>query len=362
MQRSSMSGKRRGSGTRTSIALGWGLVLMLAASRGVAQTGSAPEPPVYPKRNVADGYVVDASWPSGRGTYSWGATPGVAVDGQDNVWMFTRSEMPVQVYAPDGKFLRGWGRDIIGAAHHIRIDPDGNVWCADTERHVVRKFTPGGDMVLTLGVEDEAGSDERHLFMPTDIAIAADGDLFVTDGYGNNRVVHFDARGKFVKTWGKLGVAPGEFSQPHAIAIDSADRLYVVDRNNARIQVFDRSGKSLDQWRNLVTPWGIWITPQDEIFVCGASPMLWAEAANLSSPPKDQILLRFDPSGRVRQIWTFPAAAEVEAEEKAIVRPGELAWVHAVAVDSKGNVFMGDIRGERLQKFVPVQADASAVE
>jgi len=215
----------------------------------------------------------------------------------------------------------------------------------------VRKFTPQGKLLLTLGTEGAAGADESHLNMPTDMAIAPSGDVFVSDGYGNNRVVHFDAQGRFVKTWGKLGAGPGEFSCPHAIAIDSKGRLYVADRNNSRVQVFEQSGKFVTEWVNLVVPWGLWVTPKDEIFVCGSSAMRWAEGGMLGVPPKDQVVVKFTTEGRAVELWTFPLG--VEGKE----RPGELDWVHGIALDSRGNVYLGDIMGKRAQKFVRLEPD-----
>src|SRR6185369_13880749 len=105
---------------------------------------------------------------------------------------------------------------------------------------------------------------------PTDMAISPAGDIFVSDGYGNARVVHFDKTGKFVKAWGSMGVRPNQFSIPHAIAMDSTGRLYVADRNNVRVQVYSQAGELLDSWSNVLVPWGFCMTPRDEIWICGS--------------------------------------------------------------------------------------------
>ena len=179
------------------------------------------------------------------------------------------------------------------------------------------------------------------------MAITPSGDVFVTDGYGNNRVVHFDGDGRFVKTWGRLGTKPGEFSVPHAIALDSKGCLYVADRNNARVQVFDQSGRFLAEWRDKLVPWGFAVTRDDEIWVCGSSPMRWrAGDQMLGVPPKDQVFMKFDTDGRLLQLWTAPVGVEGHA------RPGDCIWVHCMAVDSKGDLYAGDIMGKRAQKFV----------
>jgi DNA-binding beta-propeller fold protein YncE len=307
--------------------------------------------PDFPRVNLAPWYEVDAKWPAWPEQYEAAAVPGIAVDGQDNIWVFSRSKPPVQVYRPDGKLVRAWGDDTIGSAHHLKIGPDGNVWISDIGLHVVRKFSPGGEILLTLGTPGKTGDDEHRLHAPTDMAIASSGDVFVSDGYGNNRIVHFSADGKFVKQWGKLGVGPTDFSLPHAIAIDSQGRLYVADRNNVRVLVYDPSGKLLDTWSNVIVPWGLWMLPNDELWVCGSSPMPWRDdpdypGAPLSCPPRDQILMRFNTAGRLLQLWTVPKGQDGKEQ------PGDVNWIHCIAADSQGNLYLGDIIGKRAQKFI----------
>src|SRR6185436_11303725 len=214
----------------------------------------------------------------------------------------------------------------------------------------VRQYSPDGKLLLTLGTPGEKGEDESHMNMPTDMAVAPSGDVFVSDGYGNNRVVHFDKRGKFVKAWGKRGAGPGEFNLPHAICMDSKGRLYVADRTNARIQVFDQSGAFLEQWTQLLVPWGLWITTKDEIWACGSSPTLDRNEQGMTGiTPRDQVFMRFSTSGKLLELWSPKLG--VEGQEK----PGETDWVHAVAMDSKGNLYAGDIKGKRVQKFVVIR-------
>lgn len=304
----------------------------------------------YPKIDLAVGYEVDPDWPNRPEGIAWRYMTGVAVDSQDRVWTLNAVDPPVQVYDSDGNFIKSWGSGMFKNPHFIRVDSEGHVWCADYGNHTVRKFTEEGELLLTLGTPDMPGRDEDHLNRPTDAAITPEGDVFITDGYGNNRVVHFDREGNFVKSWGELGVGPGNLSQPHSIAVDSKGRLYVGERNNCRIQIFDQQGKSLGQWLDLINPWGIWITPADEIYVCGSSPARWTEKwGNLGNPPTNQLLLRLDVEGRVHQIWTFPLAREGE------MIPGHLDWAHGLAVDSKGNLYIGDVAdnspAHRVQKF-----------
>jgi hypothetical protein len=309
-----------------------------------------PDRPPYPRVNLAPWYEVEPGWPKAPKGVQWGHVPGVAVDAKDNVYVFTRAKPPVQVYAPDGTHLRSWGSDTIETAHHLKIDAEGHVWIADIGLHVVRKCSPEGKILQTFGLPGEKGCDERRMNMPTDMVVTPTGDVFVSDGYGNNRIVHFDKTGKFVKAWGQLGIGPNDFSLPHAIALDSKGRLFIADRNNTRIQVYDQSGKLLDSWANVIVPWGFHMTAQDELWCCGSSPMPWRHDekypdAPLSCPPKDQIVVKYDASGKVKLLATFPKGEDDKE------RPGDLNWVHAVAVDSKGNLYLGDIIGKRVQKF-----------
>jgi hypothetical protein len=309
--------------------------------------------PAYPRVNLAPHYEVDASWPQRRPDVPWGPVPSVAVDRHDNVWIHTRTNPAVQVYSPEGRYLKGWREDHPNSlAHGVRFDPEGNVWLVDVGLHIVRKFTPDGRLLLTLGTPGEPDEDVRHFNRPTDVAFAPNGDILVSDGYGNARVVRFDRRGRFIRAWGRLGVAPGQFSIPHSIVCDSKGRVYVADRNNVRIQVFDLRGRLLDVWANILVPWGLWLGPGDQVWVCGSSPMPWRTDpkypdAPLGCPPKDQLFMKFSPQGRLLQLWTLPKGQDGKEQ------PGELNWVHGIALDSKGNVYLGDIIGQRVQKFVP---------
>ena len=325
-------------------------------SCGAQEKESKPKAklPDFPKTNLAKTYKVDPNWPKRLSEMHWGHIPGIAVSKKDEIYVFTREKPPIQVYSPEGKLLRSWGADTIDTAHHIKIDKLGNIWLADIGHHVVRKYSPEGKVLLTIGIPGEFGEDERRLKMPTDMAIAPNGDVFISDGYGNNRIVHCDANGKFIKQWGKMGTGPTDFSLPHAIEIDSKGRLYVADRNNVRVQVYSQEGKLLDSWNNLIVPWGFCINDNDEIWVCGSSPMPWREdpkykGAPLGCPPFDQLLLKMNPQGKVLQLVVFPKGDDDKE------KPGDLNWVHCIAEDSKGNLYLGDIIGKRAQKFVPIK-------
>lgn len=302
--------------------------------------------PSYPPQPTVIEYAVDPAWPKRPPEFGPpAAVPGIAVDREDRVWCVERGKVPVQVYSVQGELVRSWGQGQFRSPHSVRIDGQGNVWITDFAAHVVKKLSPEGRLLLTLGTPGKPGEDATHFNGPTDTAIAPTGDVFVSDGYGNRRVVHFDAQGKFVKSWGQYGGGPGQFCLPHQIAIDSRGVLYVADRNSGRIQLFDQQGTPLDQWCHVIMPWGLWITPRDEIWACGSSPQQWFKDGRYP-PPKDQMFLRFSSDGKVRQLWTVPLGQD--GKEK----PGECNWLHAVAVDSEGNIYAGDILGKRMQKFV----------
>jgi sugar lactone lactonase YvrE len=312
-------------------------LLVLCNSAGLQLRGEIPEVSVS----------VDPSWPQKPEAITWGALSGVTVDHRDQVYVFNRSEPTVQVYSPDGALIRSWSTGNAKGTHHIKLDPDGNVWIADFRNHVIEKYTPEGKRLLTLGEAGKAGCDEGHFNGPTDMAFLPCGDVFISDGYGNRRVVHFDKEGRFVKAWGEEGTAPGQFALPHGIAIDSQNRIYVADRNNARTQVFDTDGKLLAVWDSEIMPWGFALAENDEIWVCGSTRVRQPNDDGwIITPPVAQLLVKFNTEGKalLRVPLEMPSAAGSN--------PGDVDWVHCIAVDSKGRIYLGDIQGKRVQRFV----------
>jgi DNA-binding beta-propeller fold protein YncE len=308
-----------------------------------------------PEAELLTEYDVDKSWPKRPETVKpFGWVSGLAIDAKDNVWLFNKGPDPVQVYAADGTFVRAWGQGSFQDPHQLRIDHEGNIWLADFGLHVVRRYTPEGKLLTTLGTQGEAGEDATHFNRPTDMAITPAGDVFVTDGYGNHRVVHFDKSGKFVKAWGKKGNDPGNFVLPHAIVVDPKGILYVADRNSGRVQLFEQSGSFVDQWSNVLMPWGISVNSRGDVWVCGSSPHWWVRDGK-APEFKDQIFVRFSPDGRVRQTWTIPFGDPKKPKETP---KGGAVGVHCIAEDSKGNLYVGDIYSEQAQKFVPVRQPA----
>jgi hypothetical protein len=328
------------------------VLLSTGAALAIQNQHAAP----YPRVDNAIGYKVDPSWPTEKppGGEWLAAMSSIAIAPDGNIWTFNRGKIPVQVYTPQGKLVKHWGEGMFRNPHTVRFDNAGGLWIIDTLSHAVRKFDTDGKVLMTVGTLDQPGEDQNHLNQPNDVAFAANGDLYISDGYGNDRVVVFDKNGKFIRTWGKLGTAPGEFSQPHGIALDSKGRVYVADRNNSRVQIFDPNGKFLTEWKNIVTPWYIVITGNDDVYVCGSSPMLWSQVserqAALATPPKDQLFMKLDTEGRIKQLWVIPKG------ENGKEQPGDLNWVHGMAVADDGTIYFGDVQGKRAQKFVPIGA------
>lgn len=334
-----------------SICLATLCVGLLVSSCNAVSAAEAGDDPVVTEYDVVPTWPQRPEHVSGKGWVS-----GLAIDKDDRVWFFRKGPDPVQVYTSEGEFVRTWGKGLFENPHQLRIDHEGNVWVADFGAHVVQKFDQEGKLLLTLGTKGQKGEDATHFNMPTDMAITPTGEIFVTDGYGNRRVVHFTPEGKFIKTFGTAGPGPGQFVLPHAIVLDSKGLLYIADRNSGRIQVFNQEGKFLNQWSNVLMPWGLSVTKDDQLWVCGSSPHWWFRHGKYPEY-KDQILMRFTTDGRITQSWVLPLGdigTNKDVPDTSKLKPGETVGAHCIAQDSKGNVYVGDIYGERAQKFVPI--------
>jgi sugar lactone lactonase YvrE len=217
-------------------------------------------------------YRLVPAWGQVPGSGEWGDVPGVAVDREGNIFAFRRAEPPILKFDPAGKLLATFGQGLIGSAHGFRIDKDGFLWAADYRAvdgkgQQILKMTPDGKVVMTLGTKGVAGDSPSTFNGPCDVAFGANGDIFVADGHVNARVVKFSKDGAFIKSWGTRGSGQGQFNVPHAIAIDSRGRVFVADRNNARLEIFDQDGAYLDEWKQFGRPSGIFIAPDDTLYV-----------------------------------------------------------------------------------------------
>lgn len=187
---------------------------------------------------------------------------------------------------------------MFASAHGLRVDAKDNIWVTDNGNHTVIKFSRDGKVLMTLGEKNVAGEDAAHFDKPTDIAFAQNGDFYIADGYGNSRVVKFNQEGKFLMAWGKKGAGPGEFNLPHAIRLDAAGQVYVGDRENDRVQVFDANGKFLRQFGGFA-PFGLFITPDQTLFVAtwrdggaGRCRVRWRNQRKASSEVRGALTLK----------------------------------------------------------------------
>lgn len=270
-------------------------------------------------------FDMDAAFITLPDSMTLGACSGVAVNSEGNIYLFHRGKQPIICLDATGKFIRSWGDDVIGSAHGLRIDRDDNVWVTDIGNHQVLKFSPKGELLLSLGKAGTAGDGVDEFNKPTDIAFGADGEFYVTDGYGNNRVMKFTPHGGFLDQWGEAGGGPGQFNLPHTVVIDRQGRILVGDRENDRIQVFESSGQLVAVWPGFA-PYGLAYDGQGHLFVADG------RANNV---------LQLDEAGKIVNSWG--------QEGK---QPGEFQLPHMLAADAVGNLFVGEIKGERFQKLM----------
>ncbi len=254
-----------------------------------------------------------------------GKCSAVAVDSHSQVYLLHRGKVPLLCFDSNGKFVRGWGDEYVNTPHGLRIDRDDNIWITDIGNHLVLKFSPAGKLLLSLGTADKPGTGTDQFNKPSDVAFGPAGEVFVSDGYGNSRVMQFDSRGKFVKAWGKEGTGPGEFDLVHAIKVDSRKRILVADRENERIQVFNLDGELQTIWKGYA-PYGIDIDRDGAIFVADVVA---------------HQIVQLDDTGKIIHKWGEQGN-----------KPGQFEAPHMLALDAAGNLFVAEVDGKRLQKFV----------
>jgi DNA-binding beta-propeller fold protein YncE len=289
--------------------------LLLLALYILQATSHADSIPDY--RPVAD-------WPKVPDEVKLGPVSGVATDSDDRVYVLHRGPKPVLVFERDGKFLRSWGDDHLKTPHGLRIDKNGYIWITDIGNHQVLKFDAKGKPLLTLGKKGEAGTSDDKFDRPTDVAVATSGEFYVSDGYGNSRVLKFSADGKLLKQWGKKGTGEGEFNLPHTIVLGAKGHVIVGDRENNRIQIFDADGKFLTQWKEGGAPYGLFLFGERLFVADGVAN--WVKVLG----PDGKALGRFGEKGTA---------------------PGQLQLPHMLCVDSHGDVYVTEITNKRVQKF-----------
>lgn len=278
-------------------------------------------------------YAVEEGW----GTDAAPSLPdvtAVAIDRADNVYLFCRGNEPIRIFDSDGRFLRSFGQGLFVRPHGLHIAADDTLYCIDEGSHSVLVLTPKGEVLSRIGgLEPAPFMSGRPFNRCTNVAIGPTGDIYVTDGYGNARVHRYSRDGELLTSWGEPGVAPGQFNVVHDICCDRAGRIYIADRENHRIQVFDTDGVFLDQWHDLHRPCGLAMADLDEpVFYVGELGP--AMASNIDTPNLGPAISILDHRGRHLARLGTPRAG---------IEPGAFMSPHGVAVDSRGDIYVAEL-------------------
>lgn len=312
-----------------------GLVLvLLGASTALAQRPSDPAL-LVPESAPALDYVVAPTAVTLPEGVTMGATASVAFDPNGHLWVLTRGDKTFFEFDADGRFIRAFGDRLFTRSHGLRIDRDGNLWATDVGGHVVVKLDRDGKVLLTLGIKGEAGewneaAGARKLNQPNDVAIAANGDVFVVQGHtpgpnGDARVLKFGKDGAFIAQWGGKGSAPGQFQVAHGIAIDAQGLLWVADRENQRVQVFRQDGTFVRAIAYKGLPCSLAIGREHIYMVNGFAGQV----------------LQLDLDGKVLAALGKPGTG-----------PGEFGEAHMIAVSANDEIYVADSVNAALVKFV----------
>lgn len=326
-------------------------------------------------------YEAQADWAKLPEGWSFVEVVGVANDSRDRVYVFNRGEHPVIVFEPDGSFVRSWGEGLFVHPHGITIGPDDSLYFTDDHGHCVRKYSPDGELLLTLGTPGRPsetgikGLDYRTIRqpagpfnLPTNVALSATGDIYVTDGYGNCRVHRFTAAGTLLQSWGEPGSGPGQFNLPHGIAIDRAGRVYIADRENNRIAIFSEDGEYLSEWTGIARPCDIFFDDKERAFIAEvghrAGLFPWTEV------PPSPVGQGAGEGVRGGNISVFNISGGLLARWGGGENPcdaGDFYAPHGICIDRHGAIYLGEVvmsaggyagkvpaTCHSLQKFAPV--------
>ena len=338
----------------STLTLLFGIIAAAAVGPGEACAQAPADPNVAPNP-----YRLDANWlkaPEGR---KIGQVTGVDIDPDGkSIWVFDRCGVrdcvnspldPIAKFDASGNFVARFGHGLFNHPHGFYVDRDGNVWTTDNtggngKGHQVIKFSPQGKVLLTLGKGGVAGEGPDMFNAPTDVAVARNGDIIVSDGHGgktNARIVKFTSDGKFVKAWGSHGSGPGEFDVNHSLAIDSAGRIFVADRSNNRVEIFSPDGVFLAEWKQFGRPSGLFIDKNDVLYVSDSE-------SNMAQNPgfKRGVRIGSVKDGKVTAFIPDPVPA------KEGLGAASNTWGECVAVDDAGNVYVGMYDAGTVSRYV----------
>jgi streptogramin lyase len=332
------------------------LATVLFATTAIAGVANAQAS--YPCVNDAPNpYKQVTGWE--RMPREWAPTNNVYVDGKDNVWVMDRcgatgcmgsKENPIWELSPEGTVMKSFGAGMFAFPHTVKPDADGNIWAIDGDAkegigNQVIKFSPDGKVLMTLGKKGQGGKGTDVFDRPTGIAIAANGDIFISEGhaptFGNSRLMKFDRSGKFIKSFGHLGSGDGELKGPHVLAFDSQGRLFVADRSNSRVAIFDQDGKFITAWKQFGRPSGIFIDKNDVLYVSD-SESEEAPGKDTNNPGcKRGIRIGSIKTGKVDSYIPPPTPKDPKNP------PPE-----GVAADSHGNIYAAAVPERAVYKYV----------
>ncbi|MEZ4825612.1 MAG: peptidyl-alpha-hydroxyglycine alpha-amidating lyase family protein [Bacteroidia bacterium] len=304
------------------------LILLLFASLHLfAQKGSQSSLALSPVQDFfrvpADGNIIQPT--------------GVAVNSSGHIFVFNKGFRQLEEFDSKGNFVRSLGQGLFKDPHGLRIDSEDNIWTTDLEAHVVLKLSPEGKVLMVLGQNGTSGLYDslrsRVLFFkPADVAFAPNGDIYIADGYGNSRVVRLDKYGNLIRSWGKKGAEQGNFDNPHNLVIASDNRVYVADRNNRRVQVFNLNGDFVEEWKHLGKPWGLALSVDNQLFMTDGDI---------------EKIIKIDLKGNITGVLTCGPGT----------RYGQMHAAHGIATDSEGAVYITEVLNWRVQKFAPNTPD-----
>ncbi len=333
------------------------LLVTAPATLGAGVSGCRPA-----QSSPAGEYEVVHGWPALPDGFRMGQVAGLATNSRDEVLVFHRADQSwlreegmirrptiLRLDARTGTVLDSLGADLFRNPHGLAVDRDDNIWVTDNNLHQVFKLSPTGRVLLTLGEAGVRGTDAAHFDGVTDVAAAPDGSMYVTDGYGNARVLKFSPTGELLLQWGEPGRGPGQFDLPHGVTLDADGRVYVADRSNVRIQVFTADGTYLHEWKSeaLGRPWGLEVAPDGYLYVVdGGDYWLTSQfrSARPDTLPRDRARIhKLDLAGTILTTWGAYGRSD-----------GQMVWPHDITVTRDGAVFVGEVHlGMRVQKFVP---------
>ena len=281
----------------------------------------------YKYRVVADWAKLPAGW-------SFRDVAAVAVDKRDQVYVFNRGEHPMMVFDRDGNLITAWGEKTFKRAHGLHMGPDGTLYCTDDGDHTVRKCTPEGKVLLELGIPNlPSGFMSGEPFNRcTHTALSPEGEIFVSDGYSNACVHKFSPGGKLLHSWGESGADPGQFNIPHNIVCDRQGWVYVADRENHRVQIFDGKGKYQTQWNNLHRPCGLFMGGPDQE-LCYIGELGPHQPVNMNYPNLGPRISIVAPDGKLVG----------RVDEKSGLPKDQFSAPHGICVDSRGDVYVGEV-------------------